>query len=132
MHETGLGGCMLHHLRRITIFAALAIAACGPFHRAGPPDPIVVFNNQSVDQADVYAVGTGGDPVRIGTVFGGRRDSLHVRMSAVGGSGSVNIIARIFASSRAPRTGSFALSPGEIVEVTLSPDGKILSVLPAP
>ena len=124
---------MLHNLRRIAIFAGLAIpvAACGPFHRGGPPDPIVVFNNQSVDQADVYAVGTGGEPVRIGTVFGGRRDSLHIRMSAVGGSGSVNIIARIFASNRAPRTGPFSLNPGDIVEVTLSPDGKVLSVLPA-
>jgi hypothetical protein len=113
----------------------VAAAACGAFrHRVGDarPDPIVIFNNQSMDQADVYAVGSAGQPVRIGTVYSGRRENLRVPSGATGGSGTVNIIARIFASNKAPRSGSISLAPGDTVLITLPVDEKMLTVLPAP
>jgi hypothetical protein len=116
-----------HSLGRIAILAALG---CGPFHRSGAPDPVVIFSNQSADQADVYAVGSSGSPVRIGTVFAGRQDTLRIRLGSVGASNMVNIIARIFASSRAPQSGPVAIAPGDTIEVRLSSDERLLSVLP--
>src|SRR5438045_3006288 len=47
------------------VFAAALVPACGPLHRGGVPDAVVVFHNQSTDQADVFALGSGGDPQRI-------------------------------------------------------------------
>ena len=118
---------------RITILAAVVIfaIACGPFHRGGPPDPVVVFRNDSPDQADVYALGSSGEPARIGTVFAGRSDTLRVPLSVTSGANRVNIIARIFPSSRAVFSGPFTVMPGDTMTVTLGADEKLLSVLPA-
>ena len=94
---------------------------------------MLLFENQSMEQADVYAVSTGGSaPIRIGTVFAGRRETLNVRGTALGGGGSMQIVARLLGSSRAPRTAPVTLTPGERLLVTLSSDGNMLSVLPAP
>ena len=124
---------MKYALRRVVTLVAVAsvAAACGPFRHGGPPDPVVVFHNQSSDQANVYAIGTGGEPVRIGTVFAGRTENLRVPQGVVGGAQRVNIIARIFASPRVVSSGAFSLAPGDSMAVTLSTDEKILSVLPA-
>ena len=118
---------------RIAILASIVTLAinCGPFHSGGPPDPVVVFRNDSPDQADVYAVGSGGEPTRIGTVFAGRSDTLRVPLSVIGGADRVNIIARIFPTSRVVLSGPFTVTPGETMTVTLGPDEKLLSVLPA-
>lgn len=123
---------MMSLLRRVVVLgaAAAAAAACGPFRHGGPPDPVLVFINQSTDQADVFALGSGGEPVRIGTVFAGRTENLAVPQSLVGGAQRVNIIARIFATPRAVATGAFSIAPGDTMNVTLSADEKILSVLP--
>lgn len=123
---------MRYQLRRVALLAAIAIsaAACGPFRRGGPPDGVVVFKNESTDQADVYAIGAGGEPVRIGTVFAGRTENLRVPQGISGGSDRVNIIARIFASPRTVASGPFTLAPGDSMVVTLSSDEKMLSVLP--
>jgi hypothetical protein len=110
---------------------AVSLAGCGPFHQGNQPESVVLFHNQSTDQADVYAIGTGGDPTRIGTVFGGRTETLRVPQSVTGGANRVNIIARIFASGRLVVTGPFTLTPGEPMDVTLTMDEKILSVLPS-
>src|SRR2546423_1395977 len=61
----------------VVAVAATALMGCGPFHH-GPDDTAhVVFVNESLDQADVYAVTSGGgDPVRIGTVMGNRTETL--------------------------------------------------------
>jgi hypothetical protein len=93
-------------------------------------DITVQFHNQSTDQADVYAVGSGGDPFRIGTVFAGRTETLRVPSSVAGGANRVNILARIFPSGRLVSTGPFSITPGEPMDVTLTSDEKILSVLP--
>ncbi|WP_148306174.1 hypothetical protein [Gemmatirosa kalamazoonensis] len=91
----------------------------------------MIFTNQSLDQADVYAVSSSGAQTRIGTVMPGRTDTLHVRQGAVGGDNQANIVARILARSRTPSSGLVTLSPGDRVQVTLSSDERILSVLPA-
>ena len=124
---------MQSHVGRIAVLAAVVIAAiaCGPFHRGGAPDAVVVFKNEATDQADVYALGPGGEPTRIGTVFAGRTDTLRVPVSVTGGTNRVNIIARIFPSSRAVLSGPFTLAPGETMIVTLPSDEKVLAVLPA-
>ncbi|HEY2855528.1 MAG TPA: hypothetical protein VGJ18_21985 [Gemmatimonadaceae bacterium] len=114
-----------------TIITALLLTACGPFHRGGAPQPAIVFHNDSTDQADVYAIGSGGDPIRIGTVFAGRTETLTVPFSVSGGANRVNVIARIFASGHVVATGPFTITPGQTMDVRLTSDEKILSVLPS-
>ena len=108
----------------------LVLGGCGPLHRVDRPDATVVFHNESIDQADVYALGSGGDAMRIGTVFGGRTETLRVPASAMGGSQNVNIVVRIFPGGRVVASGPFGLAPGESMNVTLTGDEKMLSVLP--
>lgn len=112
------------------VVATVATAACGAFHRGGNTDAYVQFVNQSNDQADVYAVPIAGDAVRIGTVYAGRTTQLTVPSTAIGGDGTVSIVARIFAGNRAPRTGRVSLSPGQSIQVTLPPEENTLAVLP--
>jgi len=107
------------------------IAGCGPFRHGSPPDAVVVFHNQSTDQADVYAIGSGGDPIRIGTVFGGRSETLRIPGSVTGGANRVNVIARIFPNGRVVGSGPFELGPGESMDLTLSGDEKVLAALPS-
>ena len=120
------------HVRRIAVlmFVVLSAVACGPFRHSGPPDAVVLFKNDSPDQADVYAIGSGGQPLRIGTVFAARSELLRVPSSITGGANRVNIIARIFPSMRAVGSGPFSLAPGDTMNVTLTADEKLLSVLP--
>ena len=119
-------------LRRIPAWAllsAVTVTGCGPFHRGGQPEPEILFHNQSIDQADVYAMGPGGDPIRIGTVFGQKTDRLKV--PDLGASDRVNIIARVFPSSRVIASGPFTLLPGGVMDVTLPSEENMLAVLPA-
>lgn len=115
----------------VVVAAAMALTSCGPFHQGSQPESLVVFRNQSVDQADVYAIGSGGDPIRIGTVFAGRTETLRVPSSITGASSRVNVLARIFPTGRVVVTGPFTLMPGDSMDVTLTGDQKILSVLPS-
>jgi hypothetical protein len=107
-----------------------AAAACGPMRR-GPAPARIIFSNESLDEAAVYAVSSSGSQTRIGTVMSGRTDTLRVPTGALGGDNSTNIVARILARSRTPSTGRVTLNPGDVVQVTLSSDERILSVLPA-
>jgi hypothetical protein len=115
----------------VAVAAAIALTSCGPFHRGSQPESVVVFHNDSPDQADVYAIGSGGDPVRIGTVFAGRTETLRVPSSITGASSRVNVVARIFPTGRLVVTGPFTLMSGDSMNVTLTGDEKILSVLPS-
>lgn len=90
-----------------------------------------MFHNQSIDQADVYAIGPGGESMRIGTVFGQKTSRLQVPLSVSGGSDRVNIIVRVFPSSRVVASGPFTLIPGGVMDVTLPSDENMLGVLPA-
>jgi hypothetical protein len=113
------------------IVALMASTACGPFHRGATPEAVIVFHNQSTDQADVYALGPGGNPSRIGTVFAGKTETLHVNDAIIGGANRVNVIVRIFPSGRVVASGPFSLGPGDSMDLTLSSDEKMLSVLPS-
>lgn len=118
--------------RGLALAVALVVSgACGPFHRSPELDSVVIFHNQSVDQADVYALGPGGDPTRIGTVFAGKTETLRVNQSIIGAANRVNVIARIFPSGRVVSSGPFTLGPGDSMDVTLSSDERLLSVLPS-
>ncbi len=127
--------------RPLAFVALLAAAACAhPRPVAGAkgddvaePDPgptTVVFSNQSQDQADLYAVANGGIPVRIGTVYSGRTDTLVVRAGVVPAGGDVEFIARILTRRAAPRSGSVNVQPGDWISITLPPTQNVLSVLP--
>ena len=61
----------------------------------------------------------------------GRTDTLRIRGGFVPTGAGVDFVARIFASSRAPRSGPVALHPGDWLEVNLPPAENTLSVLPA-
>lgn len=91
---------------------------------------MVIFVNESLDQADVYALASGMDARRIGTVMAGRTDTLTVPVD-VTTRGTVNIVARIFASNRAASTGQVSVYPGQVYQVRLPQDEKLLSFLPA-
>jgi len=124
---------MRSFLRRAPAWAllsAVTLAGCGPFHRGAQPDTEILFHNQSIDQADVYAMGPGGDPIRIGTVYGQKTDRLKVPLSA-SSTDRVNIIARVFPSSRIVASGPFTLLQGGVMDVTLPSEENMLAVLPA-
>lgn len=119
--------------RRIAMALLVASAtACGHLGMGGSaaPDAFIVFRNESLDQADVYAVAPGLDLVRLGTVFPGRADTLRVRNSILSSGSGVNIVARLLARSNTPSSGVIPLHSGEFFEVRLSSDGRTLSALP--
>ena len=114
--------------------ATLSAAACGgssrPNTRVTAEEPAVVyFSNASTEQAAVYAV-SGGESRRIGTVFAGQLAKLKVPATMVA-RGSVTIFARLLARNELPESGSIAIRPGVSYEVTLLPDRRTMTVLPA-
>ncbi|HEX5970413.1 MAG TPA: hypothetical protein VFY85_00705 [Gemmatimonadaceae bacterium] len=123
----------LRHLALVLAVAgSLGTSACGRFMHSGQPVAQVIFANESLDQADVYAVLTGGQSQRIGTVFAGRTETLDVPTNIISAGGTVNIVARLLAHAYAPSTGPLTLNPGDRIRVTLPATGRSLSVLPAP
>lgn len=123
-------------LRRQHVVLALVLTstACARSGRRGAvpqTEPaIIFFRNETLAQADVFAVTAGGAQVRIGTVMPGRTDSLRLRMATLG-SGGVSIVARLLASPRRPTTGPLTINPGERLLVTLPAQANMLNVLPA-
>ena len=111
-----------------------AAASCGRFHRSpdDPPDAYLLFSNESLYQADVFIVVPGTEARRVGTVMGGRTDTLTVPRDMTMRAGSLSIVARIFARSAAPSSGPLTISPGEVLRVTLPSNEKLLTVLPGP
>ena len=117
----------------LAIVALSTVGGCGLLRR-GPandvPRTLLYFTNESLDQADVYAVSPGSETTRIGTVMAGRTDTLVVPASVVG-RGEVSVIARLLARSITPTTGRVALQPGDRLQIRLPPDQRTLVVLPA-
>ncbi len=113
----------------LAIFLALG-AACGPFHMGSDQRAYLIFSNESLDQADVFATGSDGLPIRIGTVFAGRTDTLPVPETVTGQGGTVNISARLLARLGVPRSGPISIRPGDRFQVRLPTDEKMLVVLP--
>lgn len=125
----------LHRATRagLVIAAVASLGACGPLHRGGGQSQTatLVFINESLDQADVYAVVSGSQPVRIGTVFAGRTESLKVPGDVAGRGLNVNIFARLLARRNTPSTGPLPISPGDRYEIRLPADQRQLVVMPA-
>jgi hypothetical protein len=114
------------------IIVAVA-AACGPFRRNAPgPQPAsIVFANNSLSQADVFITAEGLGARRIGTVMAGQTQTLSVPTDIATRGGPVNVVARLFGSSRVAQTGPVTILPGEKYEVRLPSDARLLSFLPA-
>jgi len=111
--------------------AAIGAAGCGPYHKGqGPPPAYLFFTNESLDQADVYAVLPGNQPIRIGTVAAGRTDTLTIPPEISSGGQNVNVVARLLARSTRPSSGPIPIRPGDRLEVRLPIDQKMLVVLP--
>jgi hypothetical protein len=106
-----------------------ALVGCGPLGRGGP-ETAVTFENQALDVASVYAIGTSGEPYRIGTVAGGRTERLRLPAALVSSGTTVNFVARPLATSRLATSGPVSIRPGEGVRLTLPPAENTLSVLP--
>jgi hypothetical protein len=121
-----------HTHRLIALAVITAAAACGPFRsRPASERALLYFTNESLDQADVFAVVPGSDAVRIGIVFAGRTDTLVVPPGVVNRGNTINVVARLLARSNAPQTGPIAIHPGARWEVRLPLDAKLLVALPA-
>jgi hypothetical protein len=121
-------------LRRLApaVLIIAAAVACGPFRRGpGQPPALLIFTNESLDQANVYAAAPGLGTRRIGTVMAGRTDTLAVP-AELANRANLNIVARLPGRSAAAQTGPVAIRPGEQYRVRLPLDARLLSFLPAP
>ena len=122
---------LTNRVRLIVSVATAVAAACGPFRKGqGPPPAYLYFTNESLDQADVYAVLSGNQPVRIGTVGAGRTDTLTVPPEISTRGENVNVVARLLARSAVPSSGPIPIHPGDRLAVRLPLDQKMLVVLP--
>jgi hypothetical protein len=111
--------------------ALLAAAACGPFHLGNRERAQLIFTNESTEQADVYALISSTQTVRLGTVFALRTDTLSVPNSVTDQTGgTTNIVARLLARSYQPSTGTLVLHANDVLRVRLSSDGRNLFVTP--
>ena len=97
---------------------------------AGELASVVIFTNDSPDEAALYAV-VSGTQTRIGTVMSGRTDTLSVPPTIAGSGQTVNFVARPLAKSIRPQTGPISMSPGDWIQVRLPADERLLVVLPA-
>jgi hypothetical protein len=132
--NTRLESPLSAHLRRATLVLGLAtLGACsrGRANQNVSPDQqaLIVFTNESLAQADVFAVAPGISARRIGTVMAGRTDSLTVP-SEITMRGTVRLVARLLASSATPGSGTVAIRPGDRLDVRLPIDQRSLVVLP--
>ena len=121
-------------LRRLApvVLILAGTAACGPLRRgAGQPPAVLIFSNESLDQATVYLVASGLNFRRLGTVFAGQVDTLTVPADLATRGGTLNIVVRLLARSEVPQTGPVSIRPGEQYQVTLPLNSRLISFLPA-
>lgn len=121
-----------HLLRLLSFLLIVVVAACSSVRRGPGQDPAyLVFSNNSLTQADVFIVSPGFGARRVGTVMSGQTDTLRVPTDISTRGGTVNIVARLLARNQAPQTGPVSIFPGEMYDVRLATDGRLLSFLPA-
>ena len=125
-------GRRLRRLAPAIVILILAATACGPFRRGAGPAPAVLYvTNESLHQATLYLAAPGVGFRRIGTVFAGRTETITVPVDLVARGGTLNIVARLLASSAVPQSGPVSILAGERYEVRLLSDGRLISFLPA-
>ena len=112
-----------------------AATACGPLHRNEEGEveerAEVEFINESLYPAEVYAVVTGSESVRIGSVMAGRTEVLRLPQQMIDRASALNIVARPLAGSRFLSTGPVSVNRGERIQVRMPINGSILTVLPS-
>jgi hypothetical protein len=113
----------------------IVAAACGPMRTNSTPlnseSAVVYFTNESLDQADVYAVSSSSMRTRIGTVMAGRTEALPIP-DVVIGSGDITVAARLLARTGYIDTGPILLHTGDRYSIRLpGDDARTLLVLPA-
>jgi hypothetical protein len=109
----------------------LLSAACGRqrlSHAQPEDDTLIYFENESTEQAAVYAV-SGARQQRIGTVFSLQKATLRLPSSMVA-NGTVNLFARLLARGEMPSSGAIAVRPGARYEVRLTADRRAMFVMP--
>ena len=117
----------------IAVGIALAgSTACGAGRRgiSKPQPAYLYFTNDSQDQADVYAVVSGSQQVRLGTVFSNRTETLVVPGDVASRGVNVSVIARLLAKNNVPSTGPLTIHPGDKISVRLPADQRQLVILP--
>ena len=111
----------------------LGAVACSRLPHAGEDDSegpaYLVFVNQSLEQADVFAVGQAGDATRIGTVQPGRTETIRIP-DRLSGRGPINIIARLLGRPGTLQSGAVSFNAGDRMQATVSIDGRSLVLLP--
>ena len=115
-------------MRALILALATLSMACGPFHRGPSTGATLVFNNQSIDQADIYATTGASDPVRIGTVLAGQTATINVPATYVASGSQVNIRAHLLAGPNVS-TGLFSLGAGQTAELRLPPDARNIIIV---
>ncbi|HKP14550.1 MAG TPA: hypothetical protein VJT85_00730 [Gemmatimonadaceae bacterium] len=122
--------------RILALFALAAISACHRARTTSELDPeanepsTIEFKNESLAQADVFISAASVGTRRLGTVFAGRTETLTIPPE-LAIRGSINVVARLLARTRAPTTGTIAIGPGTHLSIRLPLDEKALYVLPA-
>jgi hypothetical protein len=118
---------MLTGFRRLLVLVLLA-AACGRGNAPGEPDPdstgparARIENRASVDM-DVYLIRNDGQRLRLGFVAGGETATFALPVTLTAGAMSVEFEARpVRGSGRAVKSEPFAISPGEELTWSISP-----------
>lgn len=118
---------------RLLVVATLSVlAACSrniPVEDIGNAPAAVVFANESLDQADLFAViGGGGEARRLGTVMAGRTETLRLGAD-LAIRGNVSLVARML-NGGTRSTGVVPIHPGDTVHVQLPLNKSMLVFLP--
>ena len=122
-----------HGSRSLALAVVVLCAACSrnrPETEESLAEPVqIVFDNQSLDQADLFAVMSGGGEARrLGTVMSGRTETL--RMGAdLAVRGGVSLVARRL-NGGSLSTGIVAVHPGDTLHIQLPLNPRLLLVLP--
>ena len=115
------------------VMSTAGLVSCGrlkPGQSVSAEQAVVIFTNESLAQADVFAVAPSVSARRIGTVMSGRTETLTVP-AEIATRGTLQLVARLLASPRAPGSGTIAIRPGDRLAVRLPLDERTLVVLPA-
>jgi hypothetical protein len=118
---------------RLALAGALTVVACGRNTAYGPadsaPDPaLIIFTNESLLHADLFAVVSGVQSRRLGTVFPGQTESLTLPGDLTL-RGNLSLVARLLGGELVG-SGTLGLRPGDTVRVVLPLERRLLSVLP--
>jgi hypothetical protein len=115
----------------LALAGALSLGGCVRSTSAGGPESVAIsFENQSLEQADVFAVSRGTGARKLGTVFSGRTEALTLP-GELARRGDIALVARLL-SGYTVGSGVLGVGPGGSVKVTLPLDRKTLVVLPNP